>query len=194
MLQLFFRKLKLGKYFFTSTLFVVVIRYPKEANDGLLEYRRQSAFLSAVNASFRYGKLEPLLSEQAKQVGTIPFLPLSVSPFLASRLETSAKLTSSYFRTPQPSSSTSQRNLIILFTASVLPMRPTVQAAPSDILILLRELMMICLEPSASEIQRIAGMQGLGAGINKWMDCKFFSSFFFDFLEIVLCDSFRYVG
>lgn len=63
-------------------------------------------------------------------------------------------------------------------------MRPTVQAAPTDILILLRELIHISLNIEASEIQRKAALKGLGAGINKWLDCKFFLvllfSFFFD--------------
>lgn len=31
--------------------------------------------------------------------------------------------------------------------------------------------MALCLERTATETQRKAGMQGLGGGINKWMDC-----------------------
>lgn len=66
----------------------------------------------------------------------------------------------------------SQRDLVVLFAASVIPMRPTVQVASSDMLLLLRELTALCLESGASELQRKAAMQALGTGINKWSDGK----------------------
>ncbi|BGP41533.1 hypothetical protein JCM10450v2_005582 [Rhodotorula kratochvilovae] len=108
-----------------------------------VDVERQSAFSTAVNEAFHHGHLEALLGTHAiKQAGSVPFAPFSSS------------------------SSTSQQNLISLFTSSLLPMRPTVSLSAANLLAFLRSFLDRSLE-CQNEIQLAAVVHLLANSVNK---------------------------
>ncbi|GAA5932916.1 hypothetical protein JCM3775_005263 [Rhodotorula graminis] len=108
-----------------------------------VDVERQSAFSAAVNDAFHRGKLEALLGAAAvKEAGAVPFAPFSSS------------------------SSTSQQNLLSLFTSCLVAMRPTVSLPTADLVTFLRS----CLERSLAcqnEIQLVAVLHLLANSVNK---------------------------
>ncbi|GAA5820973.1 hypothetical protein JCM3770_006154 [Rhodotorula araucariae] len=108
-----------------------------------VDVARQSAFSAAVNEAFHHGRLEVLLGREAiKQADAVSFAPFSSS------------------------SSTSQQNLISLFTSSLLPMRPTVSLPAAELLAFLRSFLARSLE-CQNEIQFVAVVHLLANSVNK---------------------------
>ncbi|GJN90351.1 hypothetical protein Rhopal_003362-T1 [Rhodotorula paludigena] len=108
-----------------------------------VEVERQSAFAQAANEAFHHGKLEALLGPAAaKEAGQTPFQPLS------------------------PSAPVSQQNLVSLFSASLLALRPAVSTPAADLATFLRSLLAQSLS-ARSEIQLAAIVQLLGSSVNK---------------------------
>ncbi|KAM0750891.1 hypothetical protein T439DRAFT_325940 [Meredithblackwellia eburnea MCA 4105] len=107
-----------------------------------VDVERQSTFSYAMNAAFHEGKLDKLLGEQAKDVGTVNFSPLN------------------------PKASTTQQNTIVLFSAAILAMRPTTAVSASDLTGFLRHFLVRSTEVG-NETQLVATVNLLGQTVNK---------------------------
>ncbi|SCV70456.1 BQ2448_1850 [Microbotryum intermedium] len=108
-----------------------------------LDANRQTRFAAGVTAAFHSGQLEALLGESVKSAPTqTAFDPLSNGP-------------------------TTQRNLTLLYTASLVPIRPAVKLSPEeDVVDLVRGTLKRCIE-AQDEIQQIANVHLLGSLVNK---------------------------
>ncbi|SCZ87643.1 BZ3500_MvSof-1268-A1-R1_Chr2-2g05109 [Microbotryum saponariae] len=108
-----------------------------------LDAGRQTRFAADVSAAFHSGQLEALLGESVKSAPTkVAFDPLGNGP-------------------------TAQRNLILLYTASLVPIRPAVKLSPEqDINDLVRGTLRRSVQ-AEDEIQRIANLHLLGSLVNK---------------------------
>ncbi|SGZ26113.1 BQ5605_C024g09837 [Microbotryum silenes-dioicae] len=108
-----------------------------------LDAGRQIRFAADVSAAFQSGQLEALLGESVKSAPMqVAFDPLGNGP-------------------------TAQRNLILLYTASLIPIRPAVKLSPDqDINDLVRGTLRRSVQ-AKDEIQRIANLHLLGSLVNK---------------------------
>ncbi|KDE05608.1 hypothetical protein MVLG_03980 [Microbotryum lychnidis-dioicae p1A1 Lamole] len=108
-----------------------------------LDAGRQIRFAADVSAAFQSGQLEALLGESVKSAPMqVAFDPLGNGP-------------------------TAQRNLILLYTASLIPIRPAVKLSPDqDINDLVRGTLRRSVQ-AEDEIQRIANLHLLGSLVNK---------------------------
>ncbi|GAA5902120.1 hypothetical protein JCM8208_002481 [Rhodotorula glutinis] len=108
-----------------------------------VDVERQSAFSAAVNEAFHRGRVEALLGAAAvKEAGFVPFAPFSSS------------------------SSTSQQNLLSLFTSCLVAMRPTVALPTADLVTFLRSFLDRSLA-CQNEIQLVAVLHLLANSVNK---------------------------
>ncbi|KAK4702028.1 DNA repair/transcription protein MET18/MMS19, partial [Phenoliferia sp. Uapishka_3] len=102
---------------------------------------RQSTFCEALNGAFYQGILEPLLGTPVPS-SSLPFRPLT------------------------DDSSTSQQDTVVLFTAAILAMRPSVSVTAADLAVFLR-LFLVRSVQAKNETQLVATLHLLGQTVNK---------------------------
>ncbi|TKA55992.1 hypothetical protein B0A53_01695 [Rhodotorula sp. CCFEE 5036] len=107
-----------------------------------VEAERQTALSLAVNEAFHRGNLQPWLGTAASGSGPVPFRPF------------------------ESSSPTTQRNLVALFSALLLAMKPAVALPAADLSVFLRSSLERTLS-AQNEVQLAATVHLLGSTVNK---------------------------